>query len=88
VNADDDHLLVDRQFQHIVDAEVFAEANRHLDSHIRRTRRWLKEMADAGHEATLTALIERILDEPNQRHPVLVAYATALWRLILLEDAK
>ena len=72
---------LDREFFAIANDMAAAEANAYLDKRLAAVDLWVKRREKAGEPADLRTLVLQILHEPNERGPVIVALAAALWRL-------
>lgn len=72
---------LDREFFAIANDMAAAEANAYLDKRIAAVDLWVERRRKAGEPADLRSLVLQILHEPNDRGPVIVALAAALWRL-------
>lgn len=88
--ADDD---LDAQFFAIANEVAASEANDYLEQRLKAVDNWVAQRQAAGMTASLRDLIDKVMNEPNTRGPVIVALCTALWRLRAIEkgtygDAK
>ena len=57
------------------------EANEHLDKQMKVVNEWVAYREAHGQPADLRSLIIQVLQEDNERIPVIVSLCTALWRL-------
>ncbi len=68
-------------FEDIANGLVSDEANDYLDKRLVAVDQWVQYQQERGHPATLRAFIDKLMQEPNERGPVIITLATALWRL-------
>lgn len=57
------------------------EANDYLDERMAALEKWVQAREEAGEPADLRSLISQVMNEPNQRGPLIVGLCTAMWRL-------
>ena len=69
------------EFWDIANSLVDDEANDYLDARMAAMDNWVRMRQAEGESATLRDLITTVMNEPNQRGPVIVALCTAMWRL-------
>lgn len=62
-------------------------ANKLLDHHVGKTRRWMRWCAGNGYTPMLSDLVRQIIDADIPRKQMTVALATALWRLARRREA-
>lgn len=76
----------DFDFDGLAAEMVSDNANALLDRQLERARRWKYLQEAKGEVPTLSDMIKQCMQEPSKRRIIIGAYATALWRLIELED--
>lgn len=77
-----------KEFFDIAGEIAASEANNYLDRRLAQLDRWVIHRGQAGAPADLRSLINQVMQEPNERGPVIVALCTALWRLREMEKAN
>lgn len=73
-------------FREIADGITDNEANKLLNHHLGKTRRWMKWCAGNGYSPSLSDLVRQLLTLRIPRGQLTVTLAAALWRLAKREE--
>lgn len=82
-----ENIDTNQAFKEMTDAVMYEEANRLLDRHKAKVKKWIDVEREKGKEPTLNDLIKKLMAEPNKRQHVIVSLSAGLWRLIEQEDS-
>lgn len=75
------NCVVADEFDEIANSLVADEANNYLDKRLLALDKWVTEREASGQPADLRSLINKVMHEPNDRGPVIVALCAAMWRV-------